>query len=77
MDAHTLDILEFPKLRDILAGYTASSLGRELALAIAPSHDIQALRLEIRLVSEMVDALNSGQSPPFSGLHDVRLVVRR
>ncbi|MGL4423445.1 MAG: endonuclease MutS2, partial [Gemmataceae bacterium] len=29
------------------------------------------------LVSEMVDALNSGQSPPFSGLHDVRLVVRR
>ena len=34
-------------------------------------------RGELRLVSEMVEALGLGQSPPFGGLHDVRLVVRR
>src|SRR5207253_8063636 len=29
------------------------------------------------LVSEMADALGQGQSPPFGGLHDVRLLARR
>jgi len=28
MDAHTLELLEFNKIRDLLAGYTACSLGK-------------------------------------------------
>src|SRR5437870_3636859 len=31
MDAHTLELLEFGKVRDLLAGYAACSLGKELA----------------------------------------------
>ena len=31
MDAHTLELLQFDKVRDLLAGYAASSLGRDLA----------------------------------------------
>ena len=33
MDSHTLELLEFAKIREQLAGYAASSLGKELALA--------------------------------------------
>ena len=31
MDAHALDLLGFDKVRELLAGYAASSLGRDLA----------------------------------------------
>jgi DNA mismatch repair protein MutS2 len=77
MDAHTLELLEFNKVRELLAGYAACSLGRELARAIEPSTDAEALRRDLSLVSEAVLAVGLGQSPPFGGLQDVRLTVRR
>ncbi len=77
MDAHTLDLLGFDKLRELLAGYTASSLGGDLARQIAPSTDAETIRKEIALVTEMVTALGLNQAPPFGGLHDVRLIARR
>jgi DNA mismatch repair protein MutS2 len=77
MDAHTLDLLGFDKVRELLAGYAASSLGRDLARQIEPSIDLAAIRQELALTTEMVAALGSGQAPPFSGLHDVRLLARR
>jgi DNA mismatch repair protein MutS2 len=77
MDAHTLDLLGFDKVRTLLADYAASSLGRELALQLEPSLDVQQIRREMSLTTEMVTALGLGQSPPFAGLHDVRLLARR
>jgi DNA mismatch repair protein MutS2 len=77
MEAHTLELLEFDKVRGLLAGYTASSLGRELANQLEPSTDLRTIREGLALVSEMVHALGQGHSPPFGGLHDVRLTVRR
>src|SRR4051812_41272270 len=77
MDAHTLELLEFAKVRELVAGYAACALGKDLARLIEPSTDILKIREEIALVSEMADALAAGQSPPFGGLHDVRLLTRR
>jgi len=77
MDAHTLELLEFDKIRELLAGYAASSLGKDLARQLEPSTDAEHIRAELTLVSEMVDALGAGLAPPFGGLHDVRLIVRR
>jgi DNA mismatch repair protein MutS2 len=77
MDAHTLELLEFGKVRELLAGYAACSLGKELARQVEPLTDAERIRTELALVSEMVEAVGLGQSPPFGGLHDVRLTVRR
>jgi DNA mismatch repair protein MutS2 len=77
MDAHTLDLLGFDKLRALLAGYAASSLGADLVRQIEPSRDAAVVRKEIALVTEMVTALGLNQAPPFAGLHDVRLVAKR
>jgi DNA mismatch repair protein MutS2 len=77
MDSHTLELLEFDKVRELLAGYGACSLGKELARQVEPDTDAEAVRHELALVSEMVEAIALGQSPPFGGLHDVRLLVRR
>ncbi len=77
MDAHSLELLEFNKVRDLLSEYAASSLGKELTRQVEPGTDAEKIRAELALVSEMADALGQGQSPPFSGLHDVRLLARR
>ncbi len=77
MDAHTLELLEFEKVLSLLAGYAASSMGKELALRIEPSSDLEKIREDLTYVSEMVEALGLGQSPPFGGFHDIRLTVRR
>jgi DNA mismatch repair protein MutS2 len=77
MDAHTLELLQFDAVRERLAGYAASSLGRELARQIEPGTNTHAIRAELSLVTEMCTALGLGQAPPFAGLHDVRLLARR
>jgi DNA mismatch repair protein MutS2 len=77
MDGHTLELLEFDKVRTLLAGYAACSLGKDLAREAEPGTECAAVRAELALVSEMVEALGQGQAPPFSGLHDVRILTRR
>ena len=77
MDAHTLDLLEFDKVRGLVAEYAATSLGAELARRVEPSRDAAKVRGDLALVSEMVEALMANQSPPFGGVHDIRLLVRR
>ncbi len=77
MDAHTLELLEFPKVRERVAGYAFCSLGKDLALQAEPGTDADAVRAELALVSETVELLGQGQSPPFAGLSDVRLLTRR
>jgi DNA mismatch repair protein MutS2 len=77
MDNHTLELLEFNKVRELLAGYAACSLGKDLAHQLEPNTDAERLRSDLSLVTEMVEALALGQSPPFGGLHDVRILARR
>lgn len=77
MDAHTLDLLEFDKVREIVAGHAFSSLGKDLARLAEPSTSREAVLAELALVGEMVDVLGQGQTPPLSGLTDVRLLARR
>jgi len=77
MDAHSLVLLELEKVRELLAGYAACALGKELARAVEPSADPVKIRANLALVTEMGEAIGQGQAPPFGGLHDVRMLVRR
>src|SRR5882724_1453326 len=77
MDAHTLELLEFDKVRRILASYAASALGKELAGQIEPSVDLNTINAEQNLVTEAVWALEMDQAPPLGGLRDVRMLARR
>ncbi len=77
MDSHTLELLEFPKIRELVAGYAACSLGKELARQLEPSLDVEQIETQLQHVTEMTEALASGMPPPFGGLHDIRLLVRR
>src|SRR5262245_57115883 len=77
MDEHSLELVRFGEVRGPLAGYAATALGKELARQVEPDTDAEAIRGRIALVSEMVDALGHGQAPPFGGVHDVRMLIRR
>src|ERR1700733_5745622 len=77
MDTHTLELLEFDKVRALVAAQAACSLGKGAARLMEPSTDPGEIRARQALTTEMADALSSGLFPPFGGLHDIRPLVRR
>lgn len=77
MDTHTLELLEFDKIRNLLAARAACSLGKEAARQLGPLRDPGEIRERQALTTEMADALCAGLTPPFGGLHDIRPQVRR
>jgi DNA mismatch repair protein MutS2 len=77
MDRHTLELLEFDKIRLLVAARAACSLGKEAALGLEPVMDRGEIHDRLALTTEMVEAIRSGLSPPLGGLHDIRLHVHR
>ena len=77
MDTHTLELLEFTKIRELVAGYAACSLGKSAANALEPLADPGAIRHQQALTTEMTETLSAGLAPPLGGLHDIRENVRR
>ena len=53
MDTKSLEMLEFPRIRGMIAGHAASPAGRELANAIVPLQDVAAIT---RLLSQTAEA---------------------
>lgn len=76
-DLHTLDLLQFPKIREMAAFWCFTSLGKERASQMNRIDSFDILREEILLVTEMVKSLSLDQAPPFAGLSDIRVLVRR
>ena len=77
MDRHTLDLLEFDKIRALIAARAACSLGKEAAGALEPIIEVAEIHDRQVKTTEMVEAIRSGLSPPLGGLHDIRHHVRR
>lgn len=77
MDTHTLGLLEFDKIRMLVAARAACSLGKDLASHMEPRRDPAEIRSLQAFTTEMTEALSSGLTPPFGGLRDIRAHVRR
>ena len=52
MDDKSLGMLDFPKIKELLAGYTGFSASREMALALTPLFDYDRVTLLLKLSSE-------------------------
>ncbi len=77
MDSHTLDRLEFDRVRQTLAEFAGSSLGRKLAMKITPASREALVRQWLAQVVEMQAAAEAIGLPPVGGLKDVRDMIRR
>ena len=77
MNERTLRVLEWPKVRAIVADKTSFSLSREMVETLSPSTDMEEVRERLKLTSEAHSMLWKSGEPPFGGASDVRSVVQR
>lgn len=65
-------LLEFGKLRDILAGYAVTSMGKQQASGLSPMDDVQGIRVALQETTEMAEAMAEGYSLPLGSVEDMR-----
>ncbi|MCH8806998.1 MAG: DNA strand exchange inhibitor protein [Planctomycetes bacterium] len=76
MDDHSLECLDFARVREIVAGYASTGLGRGLAETIRPNTRPELIRRWLGQVVELSRLAEQRGLPPFGGITDVRGVVR-
>jgi DNA mismatch repair protein MutS2 len=72
MDDKSLEMLEFPKIREILAGYTSFSASRELAMSLRPLHDYERISLLLRQSAEARQLLQLDRGFSIGSALDIR-----
>ncbi|MFW6162685.1 MAG: endonuclease MutS2, partial [Planctomycetota bacterium] len=75
MDPHSLDILEYAKVKGMLAGYAASSLGRAEIETLEPMTDPDRVRRAIGQTTEVRQLIELKGRLPAAGMTDVRPAV--
>ncbi len=71
IDEHSLKVLEFEQIRQILASYAQSGPGRAAAAKIYPSMDEEWISRRLCETTEMKALLSKGDSLPLGGLSDI------
>ncbi|MGE5591149.1 MAG: endonuclease MutS2 [Bacillota bacterium] len=77
MDARVLSILEYDKIKAMLADMTQSRLGRELVERLQPLTLIPAIESALQETSEAQALLSGNAQVPLRGLSDARDVVAK
>ncbi|HNX25850.1 MAG TPA: hypothetical protein PKK48_00420 [Phycisphaerae bacterium] len=72
MDHFTLEKIDFPAIRRLLAEFCNCSLGRELAMRMCPAARIELVRQWLDETSQMVEILRDSGVVPFGGVTDIR-----
>ena len=67
MDNKSLEILEFPRILGMLAGFTSFSASRELAATLKPLSDREQISLLLRQVAEARQLLTLDPGPECTG----------
>lgn len=77
MNQHALDVLEYDKIRELLVGYAASSLGTRLAQGIQPLTDLHRIKQLIAETTELKRLLSPDRYLPLGGLHDLSPILEK
>src|SRR3954453_22272557 len=77
MDARTQQILEFPQIRERLAGYTAFAPSRRLAEALTPPNDALVVARMLDETDQARDLVSRRPDVGVGGAHDIAQLVMR
>lgn len=77
MDFHTEDVLEFKKIRGVIADGCICALGRERAIQRPIATDADTIDREYKFVAELYHLFDINQDPPTQGLRDLRPLLKR
>jgi len=72
MDNKSLEMLEFPRIREILAGYTSFSASREMAAGLQPQHDYEEISRLLNQTAEARQLLGLDRGFSIGNVLDVR-----
>jgi len=72
LNENTFQKLDFDRIRDMLAGYCACALGKQLALAMTPTTKPELVSQWLDQVRDLAAASKEFGLPPFGGVYDVR-----
>ncbi len=72
MNDHTETVLDYPRMIRTLQGYTVTPMGNALAAQLHPGADVDALTLQHRETSEMVELLATDDAPLLSAVVDLQ-----
>lgn len=76
LDKNSLEMLEFPRIREILAGYTSFSMSRDLAVSLEPSNDPVTVSLWLQQSAEARRLLSLKPEFSIGSAHDIREAVK-
>ncbi|MFH1016135.1 MAG: endonuclease MutS2 [Chloroflexota bacterium] len=76
MDNKSLELLEFPLVREILAGFTSFPVSRELALGLQPLSDYDQISLLLRQSAEARELLSFEPGFSIGDVKDVREMAK-
>jgi DNA mismatch repair protein MutS2 len=77
IDAHSIAVLEFAKVRELIAALTLSPYGRARVEEIHPLHDRDQIEQLLRQSSQMRDIIRYDEAIPLERMDDVSELVRR
>lgn len=77
MNEHTLRVLEYDKVKNIVAAYAASEAGRAAVMELQPTADVQTVKTWLRETREFIQILQIGEKPPLDGILDVGQAVKK
>jgi len=77
MNDHTLRVLEYDKVANIVSGFAASEAGRDAVLVVLPSVDAGIVESRLQETSEFIHLLRSNEVPPLDGILNVRGAVQK
>ena len=76
MEKESYKVLEYEKIREMLAARAGSSLGKERARSLQPSTDYAEVEEQLEQTAEAV-RIHAVTSPPFGGIHDLRPLLKK
>jgi DNA mismatch repair protein MutS2 len=76
IDEHTLKVLEFEEVKNLLASYAASDLGKTAARGVYPSVDFRWAAARVAETTELTKVLDRGERVPMAGLRDIRPILK-
>ncbi len=76
IEEHTLRVLEFDAIRQMLSRFTASNLGKEAALKLYPSQEAGWVRQRLAETTEIKALMDRGIRLPLAGLKDIRPIFK-
>jgi DNA mismatch repair protein MutS2 len=77
MDAHTLQVLEYAKIKAMLRRYLLTPLGVQLLERLQPDNNLTYIRRQMRLTTEARMVVDRLMEPPLDPVHDLHDLLSR